>query len=300
MRPTKALELNLQFDSETVFDGKGGELKTRNERIARLRKEGKCVRCLKHHSSKTNVCAACSKSHKLWRIARDERLKRERKCVKCGRDWAGRTKHCDHCKDNRKRWKGLSKRDHCCRCASPISGKFRICGSCREKIRRQARERRILMIKEGRCAACGTKKENRILSCEICALKSQARKWLGDFRRWTELKDLLQSQNHQCAYTGETLVVGSNAAVDHRLPRSRGGSGEINNLQWVTISVNASKWNLTHEEFVIICHKVAERNPKPNPSILPPATQGRPRGFAIRKAASESGTSPVSPDPLKP
>jgi len=288
---TKSLELGLKFASNVVFDGARGRLKHNRDYRRRLVEAGRCVRCRRQHSSRSTICSQCTEKRAELGRARRIQVRQEGKCVKCHEPWSGSTLRCVRCKQEaREKWAGKSVKRHCVRCAGPKDETYKICKKCRAKLRGEARIRRIELIKAGRCTGCGGARQGSILWCETCALKSQSRKWLGDYRRWSELKALLETQNHQCAYTGEVLVVGHNAAVDHKIPRSRGGSGEITNLQWVTYAVNASKWNLMHDEFLTICHSVAERNPKPefpDLSMIPLVHRGRPRGSEISRAATE-------------
>ena len=71
------------------------------------------------------------------------------------------------------------------------------------------------------------------------------------------IKALFEEQGGRCAYTGEPLVPGVTASLDHKLPMSRGGLHERDNLQWVTTRINSMKADLTHEEFVALCATVA-------------------------------------------
>ncbi|MFX5522449.1 HNH endonuclease signature motif containing protein, partial [Acinetobacter baumannii] len=74
---------------------------------------------------------------------------------------------------------------------------------------------------------------------------------------WKELRDLLQKQEFKCPYTGDTIVIGENASLDHITPSSRGGQSTIDNLQWVTATVNNAKRDLNHDEFVELIVKIA-------------------------------------------
>jgi 5-methylcytosine-specific restriction endonuclease McrA len=53
-----------------------------------------------------------------------------------------------------------------------------------------------------------------------------------------------------CPYTGKILSLGKDASVDHIVPKSRGGSTELSNLQWVYYQVNFMKGDMFHEEFL--------------------------------------------------
>lgn len=64
--------------------------------------------------------------------------------------------------------------------------------------------------------------------------------------------------------TGEKLIPGFNASLDHIIPVSKGGSSNKANLRWVTSTINHMKWDLTDEEFVNMCRVVvdlSERKP---------------------------------------
>ena len=63
-------------------------------------------------------------------------------------------------------------------------------------------------------------------------------------------KKLAQEQNWVCPLCDEKLpyqLVG-NAHVDHIMPKSRGGSNNLDNLQTVHSRCNEAKGNLTTEE----------------------------------------------------
>jgi 5-methylcytosine-specific restriction endonuclease McrA len=72
------------------------------------------------------------------------------------------------------------------------------------------------------------------------------------------LRDLFEAQQRTCAYTGEVLIPGINASLDHKIPTSRGGTNDRENLQWVTARVNSMKSDLTHEEFVALCRHIGQ------------------------------------------
>jgi 5-methylcytosine-specific restriction endonuclease McrA len=46
------------------------------------------------------------------------------------------------------------------------------------------------------------------------------------------------------------LIFGKNTALDHLVPRSKGGTDTIANLQWVDESANIMKWDYMEEEFI--------------------------------------------------
>lgn len=93
--------------------------------------------------------------------------------------------------------------------------------------------------------------------CPKCFFRRLARRHLGNIALWPRLRDMFTDQAGRCRYTGAVLVLGGNASLDHRTPKSRGGSDHTKNLQWVVNRVNDAKGNMTHEEFVAMCREVA-------------------------------------------
>lgn len=77
----------------------------------------------------------------------------------------------------------------------------------------------------------------------------------------TSLYRLLESQNFLCALTGEVLTP-ENAALDHKTPLSRGGTNDIENLQWLTKEANTAKASMTNDEFIAVCALVARKAAK--------------------------------------
>lgn len=57
-------------------------------------------------------------------------------------------------------------------------------------------------------------------------------------------------------YSGRRLVPGQNASLDHLVPRSRGGTDTLENLQWVDLKVNLMKTDLMHDEFLALCAQI--------------------------------------------
>lgn len=70
-----------------------------------------------------------------------------------------------------------------------------------------------------------------------------------------ELMKLLKSQDYRCALTGEKLTPNT-AELDHKIPKSKGGSDSIDNLQWIDREVNRMKGRLSDDEFIAICKRV--------------------------------------------
>lgn len=121
-------------------------------------------------------------------------------------------------------------------------------------------KRRAAYVSAGRCAQCGAPRDaGSDMYCRMHILKLAAYRWLDNVTLWRELDDLLKKQGERCAYTGEPLLLGQNASLDHKIPRSRGGANVIDNVQWLSWTANRCKTDLTHDEFVALCATVASK-----------------------------------------
>jgi hypothetical protein len=58
-------------------------------------------------------------------------------------------------------------------------------------------------------------------------------------------------QDYTCPYTGIRLVLGQNATLDHIIPKSKGGTNTLDNLQWVHEWINWMKHDSPHDVFVV-------------------------------------------------
>jgi len=93
--------------------------------------------------------------------------------------------------------------------------------------------------------------------CPKCIFKSLASRHLRKSGSWTALRDLFVRQGFRCAYSGCHLVLGGNATIDHRIPKSKGGKCTIDNLQWVTGEINDLKGCTNHDDFLRLCKAVS-------------------------------------------
>jgi hypothetical protein len=74
-----------------------------------------------------------------------------------------------------------------------------------------------------------------------------------------DLCQLWELQGGRCAMTGDELVPGVNASLDHIGPVQRGGTSDIENLRWVTLQVNHAKRDFSDAAFVTMCRKIVAR-----------------------------------------
>ena len=84
---------------------------------------------------------------------------------------------------------------------------------------------------------------------------SKAMKLRGKDRASTrEIASLWKRQHGRCALTGRRLD--RSAQLDHVLPKARGGTDDLANLQWLCEEANIAKRHMTDAEFVTLCSDV--------------------------------------------
>jgi 5-methylcytosine-specific restriction endonuclease McrA len=70
------------------------------------------------------------------------------------------------------------------------------------------------------------------------------------------LDDKFDKQTGICPYTGRHLILGKDASLDHIVPSSKGGTNDLENLQWVFHKANEMKWNYSEEEFLGLVREI--------------------------------------------
>jgi len=88
--------------------------------------------------------------------------------------------------------------------------------------------------------------------CDACYCRKVSKFNLGTGKHWRVLRDKFHAQEARCPYTGDVLVLGLNATVDHILPISRypDRRNDPTNVEWVVNWVNLMKGDATPDEFV--------------------------------------------------
>lgn len=189
--------------------------------------------------------------------------RRQGLCVGCGSQPEPGKTRCTSCLDksrvaSRKHRDTNVKHGRCARCSSPATNQ-KYCEPCREWQRqyrsRVANER----IRLGVCRACGKcEAAHPNQRCRTCILKAIAHDVLCDRKQWQDLLTLYETQNGCCAYSNIRLTIGVNASIDHIIPKSKGGSSTLDNLQWVGLCVNKMKLDQTEDEFLQVVAAIAK------------------------------------------
>lgn len=78
-----------------------------------------------------------------------------------------------------------------------------------------------------------------------------------------DLVVILESQQYRCALSNIPLDPNT-AVLDHIVPRSMGGSDEIENLQWLHVDVNRMKGTIGQERFLQLCALISQVGPVPS------------------------------------
>jgi hypothetical protein len=220
---------------------------------------GKCLSCGGARDSRFARCAACRR--------RDLERKREALikglCPSClKRDVAEGRAACRFCLDKARRIATVRKERSCLagictHCPNPRIQGLRICVACRERLGEIKSRSRKKRREAGLCSGCKGKPLPEKTRCERCYVKDTAARILGSRKRWIDLKGLLDSQGGRCPYTSFALTLGVNTSIDHKIAASKGGSNDLDNLQWVYAPVNTMKWNLPEAEFLAIVKQMA-------------------------------------------
>jgi len=109
------------------------------------------------------------------------------------------------------------------------------------------------------CYECGKHKLENSVYCETHYYKMISGANMKTVKYWRELKAKFEQQNERCYYTGDKLILGINASIDHVIPRSSKNKNvyTIDNLVWCTREVNLAKRHTSVENFMELCRKVS-------------------------------------------
>lgn len=138
------------------------------------------------------------------------------------------------------------------------------CASCdrnsqKEYIRKgitkvTSKKRKEKRIEENGCIRCKNENYPGSKYCIRCFVYALVRHWKLTKEHQNQIIPLLIEKliksEFTCFYTGIKIIPGFSASIDHRIPKSKGGTHNIENLEWVHFGINRMKMNLTEIEFL--------------------------------------------------
>ncbi len=229
------------------------------------RKEaGLCIECGNPSRENKTRCSRCAEKAKIYDKCIKEKKKAAGLCIRCGKYPSVPNKTiCEQCRiDGSERAKTRAKKrltaGCCLECDQPAV-KNNLCQhhlECRRQQITENKKRHASRRAAGLCEECGNTGIQSIhrqtVLCKTCYLKALSRKHFATTSRWKELEALFANKSI-CPYTGTKLEIGANASLDHITPTSRGGSDDMQNLQFVYTSgpfdVNLMKGANTDAEY---------------------------------------------------
>jgi 5-methylcytosine-specific restriction endonuclease McrA len=165
-------------------------------------------------------------------------------------------------------------RGECRDCSNKNLSPSIFCFSCNEKEKRYRFIRRNKLKRLGICPVCGVNKPPMgAITCLECVHRAVNHKKKRFFHSRSvhfnnafntshtacDLASIWRKQKGLCVLSGR-LLTPENAELDHVLPKSRGGSHDTSNLQWVVKEVNRCKRDLLESEFIVLCFDVVKNN----------------------------------------
>ena len=180
-------------------------------------------------------------------------------CKKC------REKSIDRARKYRLKKLSLSEHLYCNKCgAKRDDPRYVVCTKCKKASTKSKRpNKRKIRNQKGKkfCIDCGKPAYPGYDKCPKHLVVNIIRKY-DSADNWPLYWDKLVQQDFKCYYSGVKLIPGRNLSLDHVVPRSKGGSCDASNCVWCDKYLNFAKNDLTLEQFVIRCKKVAEKFPE--------------------------------------
>jgi hypothetical protein len=179
-------------------------------------------------------------------------------CPYCGKTPIPNRRKCQECTDKyvgyKKKYLSKMSSSRCKTCGGNRDDKHKTCSVCRERIK----EWRKINLSNGKCECGRDRIENsNSKQCQTCYLKATAQQSVGSTKRHQELLELFEDQNGICPYSGRKMTLGVDTAIDHKIPKSKGGTNEIGNLQWTHRVVNQMKWDTYESDFLNLINEIS-------------------------------------------
>jgi len=237
---------------------------------------GICTRCKKN--PQVQGLKRCQKCFDYCR-KRDQSLKEKGLCYSCRNPSVKEKIYCENCLEKQKKKyfedKKISIENGFCPVCNENKPKegFSLCDKCNEKGREWSNKRRIKKKESWQCGRCmlPAMLNSNVNLCEDCYFLRNSRNALR-LSKWEcgsgpqvkvlaeQLKQLWYQTNGICDLSGEKLTLGVDSSVDHIVPRTKGGSANIENLRWVHKNVNQMKHDLIDEELMKWIDKIQKHS----------------------------------------
>lgn len=232
----------------------------------------KCSDCEQSHDRLSKRCRTCLDKENLRQKEQYQKRLCDGLCPRCGQQPMSDSKHCNKCaervreKDRSVRLSRFTK-GMCVSCGDNTpSDSLRTCKNCLLRLGDIYKKRAEKLNNLNLCVRCGKSKQlsghtrtgKSHTTCQTCYLKHISFSNLGTRKHAVVLMSKLKAQNYKCPYTGEDLILGDNAWIDHIMPRSRFPelSNDIDNIEWLTGKVNRMKQDRTPKEFLSLIKKI--------------------------------------------
>lgn len=166
-------------------------------------------------------------------------LHKTKKCIQCSEEKTLENFVIDKkCKEGRK--------NLCKKCGSLRTQKYKITG--------RTKQLKQLANKNNRCERCLKPRLQYAKTCLTHYVSNLLSAWKLNKKEKEQLTskliDKLEKNEYSCFYTGLALIPALNTSIDHRIPKSKGGTNDITNLEWVHRGVNGMKGDETEKEFI--------------------------------------------------
>lgn len=235
------------------------------------------------------ICHICKKESdgkfycKTCRVEENKKSKKRRTkrfnagiCTVCGKRNDGKTTLCSFCQKKHAEYARKKDKERLisgmCRVTQCKNKKLEnnmFCETHRLRNLKLSDVRFFKSLNQGLCFHCSIerymdcyKDRSDIKSkfCQTCYLKNLSSRHLGGVSKWKELLNILIKQSYTCPYSGDTIVLGVNDSIDHILPKGKypEKQQDINNLRWVSRTVNIMKYDLLDDEFCTEIIKIAK------------------------------------------